>query len=74
MNTQSKLLIGLLSILFILYAETLALSQETKSVQKEQQAVNTNSLTNKQIISEAQRGVDRSLTIMDHCIIQIKRI
>ncbi len=68
MKTRSKLLIGLLAILFILSAENLALSQETKSVQKEQQVVKANPLTHDQIISETQRGVDRSLTIMDHTI------
>jgi tetratricopeptide (TPR) repeat protein len=67
-NIQSKLLIGLLSILFILYAENIVHSQETKSVQKEQQAVNANLLTHKQIILEAQRDIDRSLTIMDRTI------
>ena len=68
MNTQSKLLIGLLSILFILYAENFALSQETKSVPKDQQAVKANLLTHEQIISEAQRGVDRSLTVLNYTI------
>jgi tetratricopeptide (TPR) repeat protein len=68
MNMQNKLLIGLLAILFILYAENLAFSQETKSVQKKQQAVNSNLPTHQQIISEAQRSVDRSLTIMDRTI------
>ncbi|MGR3294352.1 MAG: hypothetical protein ACUZ9M_10100, partial [Candidatus Scalindua sp.] len=69
MNIQSKLLIGLLSILFILYAENIALSQETKPVQEEQQSVKANShITHEQIISEAQRGFDRSLTIMDRTI------
>ncbi len=68
MDIQSKLLIGTLSILFILYAENFALSQETKSVQKEQQAAKANLLTPEQIISEAQRSVDISLTVMDHTI------
>ena len=71
MNIQSKLLIGFLSILFISYAGNFALSQETKSVQNEQQAVKANLLTHEQIISEAQRGVDRSLTILNYTVTAI---
>tara|TARA_B100001964_G_scaffold116650_1_gene129991 strand:+ start:267 stop:515 length:249 start_codon:yes stop_codon:yes gene_type:complete len=51
-----------------LSAENLALSQETKPAQKEQQTVNVNLPSYQQIILEAQRSVDRSLTIMDHTI------
>ena len=49
-------------------AENLALSQKTKPAQKEQQTVNVNLPSHQQIISEAQRSADRSLTIMDYTI------